>query len=181
MQGQQRTVRMMREIEMLRTPPPGVSAWTEGDGLFHLGAVIEGLAGSPYEGGRFRLNIQIPPRFPFEPPHIQFMTPIYHPNIDAAGRICLDMLKMPPKGSWKPSVHLSGVLNSIRLLMQEPNPDDPLADDVVSDLIRVATKPPVKRSFASIKASKRAVDSDDDDDDDDAGGAGASRRRISRQ
>ena len=37
------------------------------------------------------------PRYPFEPPCFKFVTPIYHPNIDTAGRICLDLLKMPPK------------------------------------------------------------------------------------
>lgn len=36
-------------------------------------------------------------RYPFEPPKIRFLTPIYHPNIDNAGRICLDALKLPPK------------------------------------------------------------------------------------
>lgn len=36
-------------------------------------------------------------RYPFEPPKMKFRTAIYHPNIDTAGRICLDSLKMPPK------------------------------------------------------------------------------------
>ena len=46
-------------------------------------------------------------RYPFEPPKVNFVTQIYHPNIDDQGRICLDLLKMPPKGSWKPSQNLS--------------------------------------------------------------------------
>lgn len=37
---------------------------------------------------------------------VTFRTAIYHPNIDAGGRICLDTLNMPPKGAWKPSVNI---------------------------------------------------------------------------
>ena len=36
-------------------------------------------------------------RYPFEPPKMRFLTPIYHPNIDSSGRICHDALKLPPK------------------------------------------------------------------------------------
>ena len=60
---------------------------------------------------------------------MQFVTPIYHPNIDSGGRICLDTLNMPPKGCWKPSLNVSTLLSTIRLLLSEPNPDDGLDEN----------------------------------------------------
>ena len=47
--------------------------------------VIQGPTGSPYAGGSFKLEILVPDRYPFEPPKIRFITPIYHPNIDSGG------------------------------------------------------------------------------------------------
>ncbi len=46
------------------------------------------------------------------------------------GRICLDLLKMPPNGAWKPASNIRTVLTSIQLLMSEPNPDDALMADI---------------------------------------------------
>ncbi|AWP09738.1 putative ubiquitin-conjugating enzyme E2 T isoform 10 [Scophthalmus maximus] len=94
---------------------------------------IVGGTGTPYEGGLFSLEIKVPERYPFEPPKMRFLTPIYHPNIDNSGRICHDALKLPPKGAWKPSLNISTVLSSIQLLMAEPNPDDPLMADISSE------------------------------------------------
>ena len=86
-----------------------------------------------FQGGIFKLEISIPERYPFEPPKCKFLTPIYHPNVDTSGRICLDILKMPPHGSWKPSINISSVLTSLQLLMSEPNPDDPLMADIADE------------------------------------------------
>uniref|UniRef100_A0AAV1T636 E2 ubiquitin-conjugating enzyme n=1 Tax=Peronospora matthiolae TaxID=2874970 RepID=A0AAV1T636_9STRA len=125
--------RMHREIAMLESDPPfGVSAWPKDDKLDHLEAQILGPDGSPYEKGVFQLDIEIPERYPFEPPKVCFVTPIYHPNIDDAGRICLDTLKMQPKGSWLPSVNISTLLTTIRLLMAEPNADDGLMPEIAN-------------------------------------------------
>nr|XP_022288948.1 ubiquitin-conjugating enzyme E2 T-like [Crassostrea virginica] len=131
----QRTLRMKKELQMfVHSPPHGVSCWPNDEAdMTHLSAQILGGEGSPYEGGIFKLEIQIPERYPFEPPKVKFSTPIYHPNIDSGGRICLDTLKMPPKGAWKPCLNISTVLTSIQLLMAEPNPEDPLMTEIANE------------------------------------------------
>ncbi|XP_061590926.1 ubiquitin-conjugating enzyme E2 T [Cololabis saira] len=130
----QRASRLKRELQMLSSePPPGITCWQTEDRINDLRAQIVGGTDTPYEGGLFSLEVLIPERYPFEPPKIRFLTPIYHPNIDNSGRICHDALKLPPKGAWKPSLNISTVLTSIQLLMAEPNPDDPLMADISSE------------------------------------------------
>jgi hypothetical protein len=85
-------------------------------------------------------NLIIPCRYPFVPPCLRFITPVYHPNIDVAGRICLDLLRLPPKGTWSPVITLSGLLTSLQMLLTQPNPDDPLMTDIVSIQTLLAPK-----------------------------------------
>ncbi|KAJ1983644.1 Ubiquitin-conjugating enzyme E2 T [Dimargaris verticillata] len=126
--------RLKRELELLaRDPPTGVICYPEGDSLAQWTAFIKGPRDTPYEGGTFKLQVTIPDRYPFEPPQIQFKTPVYHPNIDPQGRICLNLLKMPPHGDWKPSLNVSIVLTSLGVLLAEPNPNDPLLVDVANE------------------------------------------------
>lgn len=126
--------RMTRELERLkRDPPHGITCWPVEGRLNHLEAKLLGGEGTPYKGGVFKLEIKIPDRYPFEPPHVQFLTRIYHPNIDTAGRICLDVLKSPPTGSWKPAHNLHTILTSVQLLLAEPNPDDGLMAEISSE------------------------------------------------
>ena len=128
--------RVQKELKMLyEEAPAGISAWAREDNSSELEAVVQGVDGTPYAGGHFRLQLSIPLRYPFEPPKVQFVTPIYHPNIDSAGRICLDTLNLPPKGAWKPSLNISTVLSSLQLLMSEPNADDGLMVDITHQYI----------------------------------------------
>ncbi|KAK3210735.1 hypothetical protein Dsin_015441 [Dipteronia sinensis] len=125
-------LRMQKELKLLLTdPPPGaslplLSVDSDISSLSTIHAQIEGPEESVYAKGIFDIKIQIPERYPFQPPSVTFGTPIYHPNIDNGGRICLDILNLPPKGAWQPSLNISTVLTSIGLLLTEPNPDDGL-------------------------------------------------------
>ncbi|XP_034978810.1 ubiquitin-conjugating enzyme E2 T [Zootoca vivipara] len=130
----QRASRLKRELHLLTTqPPPGITCWQNGSRIDDLQAQMLGSADTPYEKGIFNLEVVVPERYPFEPPKIRFLTPIYHPNIDSAGRICLDVLRLPPKGAWRPSLNIATLLTSIQILMNEPNPDDPLMADISSE------------------------------------------------
>jgi len=135
--------RMRRELELLRSPPPGITARLRDDSDLSILDVEIFDVEAPYSGGVFHLELHVTPRFPCEPPNVRFITPVYHPNIDDGGRICLDLLKMPTKetqglpskGTWNPMMKLTTVLAGIRQLMTEPNCNDPLMHDITTEYL----------------------------------------------
>lgn len=87
--------RLQKELlEINRDPPPNFYAGPISDQeLYNWQAGIIGPEGSPYAGGVFNINIEFPKDYPFRPPKCSFVTKIYHPNINANGTICLNILK----------------------------------------------------------------------------------------
>jgi len=94
--------------------------------FFNWEAMIFGPADSPFQGGVFNMTIRFPSDYPFKPPIITFKTKIFHPNINSAGGICLDILK----GQWSPALTISKVLLSILSLLTDANPNDPLVPEI---------------------------------------------------
>lgn len=121
------TKRIQKELlDLQKDPPANCSAGPANDDKFIWTATIIGPEDSPYSGGVFTLSINFPNDYPFRPPKCNFVTKIYHPNINANGSICLDILK----DQWSPALTISKVLLSISSLLTDANPDDPLVPEI---------------------------------------------------
>ena len=106
--------RLMKEIRELAAGDDGLWMHT-GEGVHCFPAqeditvwrvLIEGPAGTPFEGGTFALAVRVPQNYPLSPPSISFVTPIYHCNVSESGLVCLDVLKE----KWSPALTIPKAL-----------------------------------------------------------------------
>lgn len=92
------------------------------DNILLLKGYVNGPPDTPYEGGQFYLEMNIPETYPFSPPKCKFITRIWHPNISSAtGAICLDILK----DQWAAAMTIRTVLLSLQTLLAVPEATDP--------------------------------------------------------
>lgn len=103
-----------------------------GNDTRHWKGTIFGPDDTPYVGGTFIVDIEIPQEYPFKPPKMKFDTKIWHPNISSqTGAICLDILK----NEWTPALTIRTALISLQALLCAPEPDDP-QDAVVAQMYK---------------------------------------------
>ena len=105
-------------MDLMLSPTTGISAFpTDDTNLSRWTATVAGPADTPYANMNFRPSFEFPANYPYKPPTVLFETPVYHPNIDFSGRICLDILKE----KWSAIYNVQSVLLSLQSLLGEPN------------------------------------------------------------
>ncbi len=125
--------RITKEIKDFQLDAPeSCSAGPRDNNIYIWDAMIMGPSASPFQGGVFKLEIHFPTDYPFKPPKVIFNTKVYHPNINANGSICLDILK----DQWSPALTIGKVLLSICSLLTDPNPKDPLVPEIANQYIQ---------------------------------------------
>jgi ubiquitin-conjugating enzyme E2 N len=116
-------IRIIKELKRINDDPiPNITVVPNEDNIREIYITMIGPSDTPYENGKFRLEMFLQDSYPIEPPKIRFLTKIYHPNIDKIGRICMDILKK----NWTPALQIRTILLSLQSLLSEPNLADPL-------------------------------------------------------
>ncbi|MCJ1322012.1 Ubiquitin-conjugating enzyme E2 11 [Xylographa vitiligo] len=117
------TKRLQSELmTLMMSSTPGISAFPSSNSLLVWTATLLGPTDTPYADLTFKLSFNFPSNYPYAPPTVLFKTPIYHPNVDFSGRICLDILK----DKWSAVLNVQSVLLSLQSLLGEPNNASPL-------------------------------------------------------
>ena len=66
-----------------------------------------------FAGLKYKLRLEFPAGYPINAPTVRFTTPCFHPNVDAHGNICLDILKE----KWSALYEVRTILLSIQSLL----------------------------------------------------------------
>jgi len=123
-----RRKRLEKELNDIKSGTD-ISAEATTEDLTQWKGVMKGPAGTPYDGGHFVIDIDIPKDYPYNPPKMKFTTKIWHPNISSqTGAICLDILGK----EWSPALTIRTALLSIQALLSAPEPSDPQDAEVAN-------------------------------------------------
>ncbi|CAN9177955.1 unnamed protein product [Alternaria alternata] len=128
---------------------------------------FKGPVETPFEGGLWKIHVELPDQYPYKSPSIGFVNRIFHPNIDElSGSVCLDVINQ----TWSPMYDMINIFEVfLPQLLRYPNPTDPLNGEAAALLMREPKSYDAKvKEYVQKYANKdTAEDSDKDDGDDD--------------
>ncbi|TGO43656.1 hypothetical protein BOTNAR_1526g00010 [Botryotinia narcissicola] len=122
---------------------------------------------APFEGGLWKIHVELPDQYPYKSPSIGFVNRIFHPNIDElSGSVCLDVINQ----TWSPMFDMINIFEVfLPQLLRYPNPTDPLNGEAAALLMRDLKAYDVKvKEYVTKYSSKDAADdagADESDDD----------------
>lgn len=118
---------------------------------------FKGPTETPFEGGLWKVHVELPDQYPYKSPSIGFVNRIFHPNIDElSGSVCLDVINQ----TWSPMYDMINIFEVfLPQLLRYPNPSDPLNGEAAALLMREPKAYDAKvKEYVMRYASKEAAD-----------------------
>ena len=115
--------RLAKDYEEFKKNKPlgGIGGPINGD-LKHWEVTIPGPPNTPFEGGRFRIEIILDDNYPNSTPKCRSLTKVFHPNISfSSGSICVKLLN-----NWTNKGTICGIIVALYTLLKDPNQGSPL-------------------------------------------------------
>jgi len=92
-----------KETDVMKLMMGSYDVTLVGDSVTEFFVMFHGPKESPYEGGIWKVRVELPPSYPYKSPSIGFLNKIYHPNIcENSGSVCLDVINQ----TWTPMYSL---------------------------------------------------------------------------
>ncbi|KAL6128684.1 hypothetical protein ACLB2K_072039 [Fragaria x ananassa] len=123
-----------REMDLMKLMMSDYKVDMINDGMHEFYVDFHGPSESPYQGGVWRIRVELPDAYPYKSPSIGFINKIYHPNVDEmSGSVCLDVINQ----TWSPMFDLVNVFEVfLPQLLLYPNPSDPLNGEAAALMMR---------------------------------------------
>lgn len=124
--------RLKKELRNIqRDPVDGCLIEASNDNLFNWQATLRGSVGTPFEGGKFVVNIHYPQTYPLHQPIYTFATKLYHPNVESnTGVVNIRDLQ---NENWSPVVIVTHLLLSLVVLLGEPDLDCAVMQEIAKE------------------------------------------------
>ncbi|XP_021733656.1 ubiquitin-conjugating enzyme E2-23 kDa-like [Chenopodium quinoa] len=155
-----------REMDVMKLMMSDYTVETINDGLNEFNVMFNGPKDSLYEGGVWKVHVELPDGYPYKSPSIGFINKIFHPNVDElSGSVCLDVINQ----SWSPMFDLLNVFEVfLPQLLLYPNASDPLNGDAASLMMKDREQYELKvKEYCDRYAKKENIDASAAEDESD--------------